>query len=49
MRGRHAEKDTQEMSYLYIAGAKRVPFDNQTLNPAAYVHSLILSFAISHF
>ena len=45
----YVEKVTQKMVFLYIAGAKYVSFDNQTLNPEAFVPSLTKSIAISHF
>ena len=45
----YVEKVTQKMLFLFIAGAKYVLFDNQTLNPKAFVPSLIKSIAISHF
>ena len=45
----YVEKVTQKMSFLYTAGAKYVSFDNQTLNPEAFVPSLTKSIAISHF
>ena len=37
------------MPFLYTAGAKYVSFDNQTLNPEAFVPRLTKSIAISHF
>ena len=45
----YVEKDTQKCRFLDIAGAKYVSFDNQTLNPEAYVRGSIKSIAISHF
>ena len=42
------EKVTQKMSFLYTAGAKYVSFDNQTLDPKAFVPSWTKSIAISH-
>ena len=45
----YVEKVTQKMPFLYTAGAKYVSFDNQTLNPEAFVPSLTKSIAISHF
>ena len=45
----YVENVTQKIPFLYTAGAKYVSFDNQTLNPEAFVPSLTKSIAISHF
>ena len=43
----YVEKVTQKMPFPNTAGAKYVSFDNQTLNPEAFVPSLTKSIAIT--
>ena len=37
------------MLFWYIEGAKYFSFDNMTLDPKAFVRSVIRTIAISHF